>query len=262
MTRRLNLLLLVFIATIGFPFYWYLIDGGLGSAHPRPLTMARLRELASSVPGQPPLELRHEMLGYRISMRNLTQAGGGIRDTRTTLRAFQITLPDGRTIVIGNGLTAERARKTDLLGYDPDAQRRVDEAVRRASIRLILSPAADGERGRPVEPVEAAFPRAVAPGVVVIPLDDVGPGMAMVYVRMADQREFLLTGDVAPVRANWRDLRPPARYATTTLHDFNRDAQIGWLMTINALHREAPHMTIVEGRDPRVIPQASRGFSP
>ncbi|GGZ10587.1 hypothetical protein [Novosphingobium colocasiae] len=262
MTRRLNLLLLVFIATIGFPFYWYFLDNGLGTAHPRPLTMAQLRELAASLPGEPPLELRHEMLGYRLTMRNLTEAGGGVRDTRTSLRAYQVRLTDGRTIAIGRGIGAKRARKTDLLGYDPDAQHRVDEAVRRASIHLLLSPAPESEGDRPDEPRDAPFPRAIAPGVVVIPLDDVAPGMAMVYLRMADQREFLLTGDVAPVRANWRDLRPPARYATATVHDFNRDAQIGWLMTINALHREAPHMTIVEGRDPSVIPQAPRGFAP
>ncbi|MFD2579388.1 hypothetical protein ACFSTD_14110 [Novosphingobium colocasiae] len=148
MTRRLNLLLLVFIATIGFPFYWYFLDNGLGTAHPRPLTMAQLRELAASLPGEPPLELRHEMLGYRLTMRNLTEAGGGVRDTRTSLRAYQVRLTDGRTIAIGRGIGAKRARKTDLLGYDPDAQHRVDEAVRRASIHLLLSPA-PRKRGRP-----------------------------------------------------------------------------------------------------------------
>lgn len=267
MTRRLNLFLLAVLLATGLPFYWNFLDSSLGSAHPRPVTIGQLRALAGAIPGGAPLQVRHEMLGHREVIRDIVLAGGGLRRAITVMRAYQILLADGRTIAVDQGISARRARDTGMQGFDAAAQRRVDAAVSRASLRVLLARPADAtarvERGRPAPPLDLDLaPRAIAPGVVVIPLDDVAPQLAMLYVRLASGHELLLTGDVAPYRANWAEPRPPSRYYATRRHGFDRSAQIGWLMTINELHRQAPQMTILEGRDPRVFSQAPRGFIP
>lgn len=262
MTRRLNLLLLVLIAIVGIPFYWTFLDSGLGSARPRPIAMDQLRTLAGAIPGEPPREVRHELIGSSNTLRDTVAAGTGIRSTRVVHRAFQIVLNDAPAIIVGSGLTPGQADKRGFDTYDRMAQQRFERASAEASIRIPLALSQKTVTDPLPRGAQGDGPRPVAPGVVVIPMPDVAPGQAMVYVRLADGAEWLMIGDIAPSRDNWSALVPPSRYYSDTLHRFDRSAQIGWLMTINALHREAPHMTIAETRDPRVIPQAPRGFAP
>ncbi len=49
----------------------------------------------------------------------------------------------------------------------------------------------------PAATIAGTQPQAVAPGVVVIPAPSHTPGSQMIFVRLADGREFLFAGDIA-----------------------------------------------------------------
>ena len=59
--------------------------------------------------------------------------------------------------------------------------------------------------------VQAGAPQAVAPGVVVIPAPSHTLGSQMVFVKLADGREFLFAGDIATMASSWRELRARSR---------------------------------------------------
>jgi hypothetical protein len=277
LTRRLNIWLLSVLLIIGIPYYWYLIDPGFdadagkANAEPvaRPVTIAQLRALAAGAEGARPAELRVETVGYRYISRNMIVAGSGLRATPTEVRAYELMVPGGAPLVIDAGTTAKVARAHDFDSYDQQAQARIDRALGRAAHALLLSdrPIHNGghvsgtRRPGGEMPPGGTAPYAPAPGVVVIPVPGLGSRSAMVYVWMANDREYLFTGDVARLAASWRRQRLPARLATRGEKAGYRRENLSWLMTINALHRAAPQMVIVSGHEPGKVPFSAGTFS-
>lgn len=277
MTRRLNIWLLTVLLIIGIPFYWYLIDPGVGlytgeakaDATTMPLTIAQLRVLAAEREGARPVALRVETVGYRYISRNMLVAGGGLRPAETVVRAYELVMPRGGPVVIDGGTSAKTAEAHEILRFAPKAQARIDRALSRAAYTALLADRpihngghASGERraGNALPPAGTA-PYSLAPGVVVIPLAGLSPGSAMVYAGLTGSREYLFTGDAAKLRVNWQDQRLPARLATRSEPDDYRRENLKWLTTINALHRAAPHMVIVAGHEPGEIPFSAGTFS-
>lgn len=276
MTRRLNIWLLSVLLIIGIPYYWYLVDPGVdgsagqANAEPvaRPVTMAQLRALAAEPPGARPASLRVETVGSRYVSRNMLVAGSGLRPAPTAIRAYQLVYPRG-AVVIDAGTSPAAAREYDFDSFDQAAQARVERAARKARNVLLLADRPMHNGGRP--PLRGwaehdavhgrASPYAPAPGVVLIPLEGLSPGAAMVYVRMANDREYLFTGDVARLEASWRTQRLPARLATRRERPGFRRESLSWLMTVNALHRAAPKMVIVSGHEPEKVPFSADTFS-
>ena len=266
MTRRLNLWLLVILFIVGVPYYWYLLDSGPDEMPPKALTIERLRELAGTIEGQAPSEVRVELIGHLDVMRNALVAGWGLRSVRTAVRSYQLTVPDGKPIVIDAGTTRTAARDLGMTGFDEAAQQRVNRAVARASRVVILLDEAlhNGGRKRRDTGASAAFnpaPYPLAPGVVVIPTEGLGKAARMVYARLEDGREFLFTGPAAKVGESLRTLAPPARIGTGGESPVYLPESKAWLTTINALRKAAPHMTVVTGHDFTQVPYAKRGFS-
>ena len=97
-------------------------------------------------------------------------------------------------------------------------------------------------------------PHRAAPGVVVIPTPQFQPGSRMVYARLANGREFLFVGKLAPIRRNWLGPRLPARFVTNLGHRDDRQAMLSWLLTIRALKQGAPALEVISGG---MIPQRS-----
>ncbi|MBM3595841.1 MAG: hypothetical protein FJX31_08740, partial [Alphaproteobacteria bacterium] len=74
--------------------------------------------------------------------------------------------------------------------------------------------ALDAGLARQEEADRLGAPHRVAPGIVVIPTPQVRTGSRMIYARLGNDREYLFTGTIAPVRTNWAMLRLPAQLVT------------------------------------------------
>jgi glyoxylase-like metal-dependent hydrolase (beta-lactamase superfamily II) len=108
--------------------------------------------------------------------------------------------------------------------------------------------------------------QAVAPGVVVIPAPSHTPGSQMIFVRLANGREYLFTGDIATLDSSWRELRARSRLVGDVLAPEQRGEVFAWLRTIRALKAQAPGMVVVPGHDieaisdPLAMTGITRGF--
>jgi hypothetical protein len=271
LTRKLNIILLALLILIGAPFYWLVLNTSSDGETRHALTITQLRDLAGALPGDVPIDVRYETLGQRRVVSDLLAAGSGLRPVPYVIRAFQLILRGGDIITIDRGLNREYAQAERLANYDPRAQATVDSAVKAALTSLTLAPRVPhtGLKAAPTrfgsglthsEPDPRTLPYPVAPGVVVIPVSDVGPDERMVFVLLADGTELLFAGDVAPTREAWLQQRPPARLATSYGRTRNREALARWLRTIFALKTAAPDLLIVAGHDAGVPRGITQGF--
>lgn len=269
MTPRLNVFLLVVIVLVGLPLYWFQFDASAPDAKPKPLGIEELRRLADLEHGPRPTEIRHELIGTRVSLHNHLAAGTGLRPVRTGVRAFELIVPGSRPILIDAGTTQDIADKNNISDFDPAAQARIDRAVSEAGMRIRLSdrpvhignPEIRAPHALPLPDLSDGRPRAIAPGLVIVPLPGLPHDPVMVFAKLADGREFLFTGDVAPVPESWQAIRPPAREFSDIGRPERRTEIASWLMTINALHPAAPQMVIVTGHDPLAPEDVPWGFA-
>ncbi|WP_395395231.1 hypothetical protein WBP07_07620 [Novosphingobium sp. BL-8A] len=269
MTPRLNAFLLAVLMLVGLPLYWFQFDSSAPEARAKPLNIDELRNLANSDKGQHPTEVRHELVGMRMSLHNQLAAGTGLRPIRVGVRAFELLIPRSRPIVIDAGTTAKIASDNGVTDFDAFAQQRIDHEVSEAGLRLRLldhpvhrgNPEVRSPNAQPLPDLGDGAPRAVAPGVVVIPQPGLPEEARMVFVQLADGREFLFTGDVAQVTESWQSIRPGARTLADIGHPEKRTAIASWLMAINALHHAAPKMVIVPGHDPAAPQGIPWGFA-
>jgi hypothetical protein len=271
LTRKLNIILLALLMLVGAPFYWLVLDTSADGDTRHDLAITQLRDLAGVLPGEVPIDVRYETLGQRRVVSNLLAAGSGLRPVPYVIRAFQLILRGGDIITIDRGLDRRGAEAERLADFDPRAQATVEAAAHAARVSLTLAPRVPhtGLKAAPVgfgsgltRNVAQArtLPYPVAPGVVVIPVTDVGPDERMVFVQLADGTELLFAGDVAPTQEAWSQQRPPARLATSYGRTRNREALARWLRTISALKAVAPDLLIVAGHDASIPPGVTHGF--
>ncbi len=288
MTKRLNLILLALIALIGLPYYWLLLENSPGDAQPKPVSIAQLNQLAASIPGPAPTEIEMELAAFRRLPGNLVAAGSGLKRKLIGVMAFRLPVEGHGSIVIDGGITRSIAECMDMQVFDAGAQGRIDRALKSADLILLtrehpnniggviaLAGSKDGSnvtkavrpgggqtafsgsrcevnwpRGLNLKPVIAAgAPTAVAAGVVVIPAPSHTPGSQMIFVRLANGRSYLFTGDIATLDKNWRELRAGSRLVGNFLAPENRSEIYSWLLTIQKLKREDPSLTIIPGHD-------------
>lgn len=269
MTPRLNLFLLGLVLILGVPFYWFQLAADRGGAEAKPLTIGQLRDLADAIPGQKPTQVNYEQIGWRYEIGNKLAAGVGLRPTRAAVRAYQLVIPGEGPVTLDGGTTPAAARQYHLHDFDRSAQHRIDKARAEAMLSLLLvdHPLHNGNAGfsmpgaRLLPDMSDGKPRALAPGIVLIPLPGLTVGSNMVYARLENGREYLFTGDAAMIDRSWRDILPPARIVTSYLRPQERQEIVSWLMTINALAREAPHMVVIAGHEPGALTAVHRGFS-
>jgi glyoxylase-like metal-dependent hydrolase (beta-lactamase superfamily II) len=199
--------------------------------------------------------------------------------------AWRLPVPGGKPIVIDSGMTAAAARQMGMEGFRTAAQARVNTALREAGLILITHehpdhigglvalgglPLASAARLGPQQLPSAALAskmvpwpkgiavhagltsnglQAVAPGIVVIPAPSHTPGSQMIFVRLADGREYLFAGDIATFAQSWQELRARSRLVADYVAPENRAEVYAWLKTIQALKQSAPKMTILAGHD-------------
>lgn len=263
MTKRLNLWLFALLLIFGLPTYWLMLDNRPGDARAKPVSIAQLRQLAASKPGQAPTGIRYEAVGRALRMGNLSAAGTGFRLNRIYIFSYQLEFPGGPPIIIGSGLTSRQAEALNFLRYYDNAQARVFAALRRASHVVTLGPEPTQtgglrflERTEPPSTLpdmpgvgESARtgnrPYALAPGVVIIPTPDRFAGTRLVYARLSDGREYIFAGTLSRQSVNWKEMRIPGRLITDVVQPENRREAFSWLLTLRKLKAEAPGLVIV-----------------
>jgi hypothetical protein len=271
MTTRLNLWLAALALIFALPYYWLLVDDRPAEVEAHPLSIGQLRDLARSIPGSSPRSIRYEAIAGRLVPRTIIAAGLGIKQTRFTVRVYRLEIPDRPAIIIDSGITAAVAQRAGFRSYHPDRQALVNAELKQASLVVTLSEndlhsgglaLAGLERpsGKPRGGSACAGPRALAPGIVEIPICDDVLASRMVYVRLASGREYLLVGDVAPTADNVRYRAGPSRLFNDFVETQDRDAIHSWLRTIDRLRKEAPEMVIVPGHGNVEEKDIRRGF--
>lgn len=287
MTNNLNRMLIILALLVGIPFYLLLLDNAPGQTQAKPLDIAQLRHLAASRPGPAPMWVEAEIVASRNLIGNLVAAGSGLKLEKMAITAWRLPvagpMANLSAIHIDAGISATDAAALNMRHYDPQAQARVARALARSSLivttqarawgaaalpgllahtpaaqrpaflaKLRLAPGQWPAHSRapfsPAQLLSGQVPQAVAPGVVVVPTG-VAPGSQMVFVRLANGREYLFTGDIAPLAANWTQLRVHSRYLARHFGDESRNEAKSWLLTIRQLAKAAPGLVVVPGHD-------------
>ncbi len=284
MTKRLNRVLLALILLFGIPFYWLLVDNRPGDVQPKPVSIEQLRQLAASKAGSAPSSVEVELVTFRRLPGNFFAAGTGFKRRLIGVMAWRLPVAGARPIMIDSGMNAASATEMGMEQFDRKAWNRVQFALDEASQIIITHEHADhlggvvnlgngdllgkvrfnpnqlpGNRWTdmlswpkgplPQPTVSGTQPLAVAPGVVIIPAPSHTPGSQMVFVRLADGREFLFTGDIATLAQNWQEQRARSRLIGDYLAPENRAEVFTWLRTIKALKQAAPALVILPGHD-------------
>jgi glyoxylase-like metal-dependent hydrolase (beta-lactamase superfamily II) len=280
--RRYRVLLALLVAT-GVPYYWLLIDNRPGPGPGERFDLAELRRLADAVPGPKPQTVAIQQVGWRRVPGTLFVAGGGLKRNLLSINAWLVRGPWG-DVVVDTGFGAQDAEAFGLERYLPEKQSRVNAAVRRARLVVFthehldhmagllrlpdfaavarralilpeqgpagaLAPSLPWPQGAQLRPFAYRRYAAVAPGVVLIRTPGHTPGSQMVFVRLADGREFLLAGDTATMDRSWRQLRARSRLVGDLVVGEDRAAVFAWLKAIRTLKREAPRITVVPGHE-------------
>lgn len=285
MTKRLNLVLLTFGLLFGVPYYWFLIDNSHAAAPSHRLDIASLRTLARSQAGPLPEAIEVECTGFRRVPGNLMVAGSGIKRKLICYQAFRLPVPGGKAIMIDSGITAADAAMIGAEEHFLPLQAKVDRELAKAGIVLathehpdhlgalaalggpalhkaaMLNPAQIANanqtgklRWNSNTPPAARLPGnvmvAVAPGVVVIPAPNSHtPGSQLIFVMLADGREFLFTGDLSSFAQNWQENRGRSRLLQQFVVPENRAEVFAWLDAIRDLKAQSPGLMIVPGHD-------------
>lgn len=284
MTKRLNLFLAIAVLLLGVPYYWFLLDNRAGDAKPKPITMAQLRQAAAALPGAAPDRVEVEQVAFRRLPGNLFAAGSGMKRRLIGVMVWRLPVAGKGPIMIDSGLDQAASEQMGMEQFKPDAWKRVVTALGQASLILITHEHPDhlggvvmlGQRellGRvafnpqqlpgnrwtdlltwpppplPEPTLTGLAIRPVAPGVVVIPAPSHTPGSQMVFVRLADGREFLFTGDIATLAQSWQEQRARSRLIGDWLAPEDRGEVFAWLRTIRALKAAAPGLVVLPGHD-------------
>jgi len=288
MTHRLNLFLLVLALVIGAPYYWLLLDNPSTRVSPHALRLVDLRRLAESLPGARPTALAATIIAWDRTPGTFLAAGSGIKRRLYGVMSFRLEVPGRGPIVIDSGTTGRLAAARGHEAFDKRRQDLVDGDMRESSLIVATDESSDSLGGlaalaatsHPAPALSVArlnaaqaptasragglpWPRgldlpdslppggarALAPGVVLIPTGAPSPGSQMVYLRLANGREYLLAGPVAPYQINVTQLRTRSHLLDLLQGRQDGAGTMRWLVTIRDWLREDPDLYLVAGHD-------------
>jgi glyoxylase-like metal-dependent hydrolase (beta-lactamase superfamily II) len=280
-------LLLAVLVLVGVPYYWLLIDNTALNVPQRRLDVAALRQLAAAIPGAKPDRIIVQDVAWRRVPGTLVVAGGGLKRNNLDVESFLMPRAAGGAIVVDSGITAQDSRALHEEQQLPRSQRLVEQALRRAGLILFTHEHSDhmaallrmpdyasvvrhalitpeqlaGADKLPWPPGGRALLRpfayqgmaAVAPGVVLIHTPGHTPGSQMIFVTLANGREYLFAGDTATVARSWKLVRARSRLLSDWLAPEDRAAVLGWLWALRDLKRQDPGLVIIPGHDLEAI---------
>ncbi|MCP5044127.1 MAG: MBL fold metallo-hydrolase [bacterium] len=245
-----------------------------------------LRRLARSLPGPPPLRLESELVAKSALPRAALFAGESFEPHTMVHQAFRLVYPSD-AIVIDPGFSADfLATMGSEHPYNEEGWVRIVAAVAAARSVWITHEHGDHLEGvarypKPAELVdrlvltreqlentarldEVDFPdalrdaldpldyegtHAVAPGLVLLKARGHTPGSQMFYVRLADDREFLLLGDVAWHLDQIRELHYRPRLVTNYFINEERALVLAQFRSLHELLQREPGLVLVPSHD-------------
>jgi len=233
--------------------------------------MDELRRLAASLPGERPVRLNHEQVAEAELPRGVVFAGESLRTPHPmTHGAYQIVYPDGY-VVIDSGFDEAglRAMRSDS-PFSAEGYASIQRALAGARKIVITHEHADHSGGfagysapeslvgrleltreqlanteqlelarfpkelsSALTPIEYERAYALAPGVVLVKAAGHTPGSQMIFVQLANGKEYLFLGDVAWHMDQIRELWYRPRLVTDIFIGEDRDAV---LAQFRALH--------------------------
>lgn len=269
---------------IGAAYYWLLIDNRPGTATAT-IDIAALRQAAGSIAGEKPDNVAVETISQRKLPATLMVAGGGWGESGVDIHAFRVGSGD-RSVMIDSGFSRAAAETMGVDRYDQAAQTRVNAAMGRAAAIVITHEHLDHIGGiLSASDWQALLPKAlitqeqfdhpeisepvvwpkgsrdgfrplrydgiqpVAPGVVLVKAASHTPGSQLVFVQLANGREYLFLGDISSMDRNWRETRARSRLIGDVLVDEDRGAVFGWLTAFKALAAANPELILVPSHD-------------
>jgi glyoxylase-like metal-dependent hydrolase (beta-lactamase superfamily II) len=252
------------------------------------LDVSKLRDAASSIPGDKPKEIRIEHVSNASFPKALVIAGQPWKSAELRVYAYQIVF-DNTTIVVDTAMNAAQAEHVGMADdYDTAAWDRVLKAIGSASAIYVTHEHEDHlggavavkdapylakvhlnpeqlKGGTPSEPEISPDTRAavtplpayqgmmaVAPGVVLIRAPGHTKGSQMVYVQRADGVEVLLTGDAALLMDSIQTEQGPHRLVTWW-GEGDREAVACTLIALNQLRKRESNVAIMPGHDGAVM---------
>lgn len=289
MGRRLRNVLVALVAVAlvaAFAWRWLTAREDVPAHSDYRIELEALRELAASLPGPGPREIRSVLVAEAALPRGVIFAGEPFEPLHQVHQVFQLVWAD-RSVLIDTAFPrALLAQVADGAGtYHDQAWSAVERALGRAEqvfvthehfdhlagaarlaperaghLRLNAAqlankaaldecgiPAALREQLRPLETVPAL---AVAPGVVLLAAPGHTPGSQLVYVRRQDGREALLLGDVAWNADQIRNLHYRPRIVTFVLGE-NRGQVLAQFRALHELAAAHPELAQVVSHDAR-----------
>lgn len=280
--------LLVTAVVLGIAYYGLVVHSpSEGSAYT--LDIAKVRELANSLPGDKPAEVRYEhIMDFQFAEAMVT-AGDPWKWTPIPVYSWQLVYPD-KTIVVDTAMNREIAKPEALVPmYSDAAYQRMQNAMDRASLIVLTHEHMDHIGGlaasphltallpvtkltdeqvnnpkgmEPAElpaaamkgykPIHYESMMALAPGVVLIKSPGHTPGSQMVYVQRADGRELILMGDVSWHMRNVEIIRERPLFMTLIVNE-NRDQVMGEFKALNELQMAEPKLKLIPGHDGVVV---------
>jgi glyoxylase-like metal-dependent hydrolase (beta-lactamase superfamily II) len=251
------------------------------------LDVAKLRELASSLPGDKPKEIRVEHVSNASYPEALLVEGRPWKSAKLRVYAYQLVF-DGKTIIVDTAMNLAQAKDVGMADdYDAAAFDRVLKGIGNASAIYVTHEHEDHlggavavndaqwlakvhlnpeqlKEGTPSEPKMSPKTRAaltplpyegmaaVAPGVVLIRSPGHTPGSQMFYIQRADGAEVLLTGDAALLMDSVTFEQGPHWLVTKLGHGDRRDVACT-LIALNQLRKSEAGIAMMPGHDGAVM---------
>lgn len=292
---RFSRIVVAFLILLAAAYYWLLVNRGQPALPGRSIDIAALRKASDAMPGEKPTGLEYAIIATRRIPGAALAAGTGLRPISSGVVVWRIVTPRGG-IVIDSGLSRNDAASMGFKEYDGRAMALAGRWMEQAELLLfthehvdhvggfldhqpfqavagkaVLSPrmlqgmnALWRENARLLPPPRLAEPvQPVAPGVVLVATPGHTPASQMIYVRLADGREYLFAGDTASLRANYEIPTPRSRLMADWLAPEDRPVAFAWLEALKRLKARHEALMIVPSHDPDWIAAtaAKAGFS-
>ena len=289
MRTRTMMIWIVSLLTFGGLYWWLVQESHMPDNAAYEFNIDKVRQLANSLPGDKPTQLRYEHVASFEFARAMVMAGDAWNGVEIPVYAFEVVYAD-RIGIIDTAMNREIAKPEFMVPFfDDKAYQRVIDALDHAAFIAVTHEHLDHIGGllasphlsalKPVlqltgtqlahpenmdpakippgaldgyQPLNYVGLHALSPGVVLIAAPGHTPGSQMVYVKLASGAEVLLLGDVSWQQQNIALLRERPRFMTAIIGE-NRTQVLGEFQALHALALREPAVHQVPGHDGAVV---------